>query len=109
MFTWLIDPGRVLDAGASVVRTAASSTVAAGAAVAAAARQGRSVAEKVRQEASPAWRALLDLRPRRAHRRVWTGEGQAHIEVRGMTGRGPTHRRLAAGVTRRLNRLRGVR
>jgi cation-transporting P-type ATPase I len=53
--------------------------------------------------------ALLDLRPRRTRRRVWTNDGEAGIEVRGLTGRGPTHRRLAAGVTRRLRNLRGVR
>jgi cation-transporting ATPase I len=72
-------------------------------------RQSRSLIETVDQEAAPLSKALLDLHPRRSHRRVWSGHGHAQIEVRGMTGSGPKHQRLATGVKRRLGRLRGVR
>ena len=70
---------------------------------------GRAGVDLVGREAGPASQALLDLRPGRARRRVWAGHGQAQIEVRGITGRGPRHRRVAAIVTRRLRRLDGVR
>jgi cation-transporting ATPase I len=69
----------------------------------------RSAVDAVGRQAGPASQALLDLQPGRAHRRVWAGHGQAHIELRGMTGRGQRHRRVAAGVTRRLRGLDGVR
>jgi cation-transporting ATPase I len=72
-------------------------------------RGGVSLAEKIRREAEPAARALTDLHPDRSRRRVWAEHGRAHIEVRGMTGSGPKHRRVAAGVTRRLRKLQGVR
>ncbi|MBR7829282.1 cation-translocating P-type ATPase [Actinospica sp. MGRD01-02] len=42
-------------------------------------------------------------------RRAWTRAGRAHIEVKGLTGRGETHRRVAADVTAALSRLRGVK
>ncbi len=63
----------------------------------------------LRREVVSETRALTDLRPGRTHRRVWSGHGHAHIEVRGMTGRGPQHQRLAAGVKGQIGRLRGVR
>jgi cation-transporting ATPase I len=72
-------------------------------------RQTRSLAEAVAQEAAPTSRALFDLRPRRVHRRVWSGHGHAQIEVRGMTGSGRRHQQLAAGVKRRLRQLGAVR
>src|SRR6266511_3777064 len=96
-------------AASRVASTATGLPSQAAAAAATAARQGRSLVDKVGQEAGPASRALLDLGPGRARRRVWAVPGHAHIEVRGMTGSGSTHRRVAAGVTRRLRSLRGVR
>jgi cation-transporting P-type ATPase I len=72
-------------------------------------RQGLSAAGTIGRQIVPSSRALLDLRPQRARRRVWVGHGHAHIEVRGMTGTGSEHRRLRDGVTRRLTRLKGVR
>lgn len=54
-------------------------------------------------------RTLADLGPRRGQRRVWSDGGHAAIEVRGLTGRGKTHRRVADGVTESLRRVRGVR
>ena len=74
-----------------------------------AARWVGSAADAVEQEAGPASQAVLDMRPGRTRRRVWASHGQAHIEVRGMTGRGPRHRRVAAIVAGRLGRLDGVR
>ncbi|HWG26157.1 cation-translocating P-type ATPase [Actinospica sp.] len=44
-----------------------------------------------------------------AVRRAWAHGGRAHIEVKGLTGRGETHRRVAAEVTAALTRLRGVK
>jgi cation-transporting P-type ATPase I len=72
-------------------------------------RRGISIAETIVREAKPAARALADLRPQRTNRRVWEGNGQAHIEVRGMTGSGPKHRELRSGVLNRIRKLRGVR
>jgi cation-transporting P-type ATPase I len=53
--------------------------------------------------------AITDLGPNRGRRRVWSRAGRAHVEVRGLTGRGPEHRRLAQDVTGALARLKGVR
>ena len=39
---------------------------------------------------------------------MWSRGGRADIEVRGLTGRGEKHRRLADEVTGALNRLKGV-
>ncbi len=47
--------------------------------------------------------------PARAARRVWSRGGRAHIEVKGLTGHGERHRRLAADVTAALGALKGVR
>jgi cation-transporting ATPase I len=44
----------------------------------------------------------------RIRRRVWSANGRACIEVRGLTGRGPQHRRLAAAVTSTLRSMKGV-
>src|SRR5438270_12515603 len=41
-------------------------------------------------------------------RRVWSRDGRAHIEVKGLSGRGSRHRRIAADVTSALVRLKGV-
>jgi len=77
--------------------------------VAAAATQAPARAAEVADSVRHSGRALLDLHPERARRRVWAGHGHAQIEVRGMTGSGSRHRRVAASVTDRLRRLRGVR
>ena len=53
--------------------------------------------------------AITDVGPSRVRRRVWSRAGRAHVEVRGLTGRGPEHRRLAQDVTAALTRLKGVR
>jgi cation-transporting ATPase I len=45
----------------------------------------------------------------RAARRIWASGGRAHIEVKGLTGRGERHRRLASDVTTALRRINGVR
>jgi cation-transporting ATPase I len=44
----------------------------------------------------------------RIRRRVWSANGRACIEVRGLTGRGLHHRRLAVAVTSTLRRMKGV-
>ncbi|NED96566.1 cation-translocating P-type ATPase [Phytoactinopolyspora alkaliphila] len=64
-------------------------------------------AESASREAMDAGRALTDLHPRRQHRRVWTGHGRAHIEVRGLEG--DHGRRLAERVPAALRRVQGVR
>jgi cation-transporting ATPase I len=84
-------PGTVLDAAATLSRRAVAAV------------------DTVQREARPAARSLGDVGPDREHRRVWSDHGHAHIEVRGLTGTGSTHRRVAADVTRRLQAMRGVR
>jgi len=106
-------PGRaVAGAAEQAGRLASAASGAPARAVAAASavtRRGVFVAETIRREAVPAARALFDLRPQRTRRRVWTGGEHAHIEVRGMSGSGPKHRRLRAGVRHRLTQQHGVR
>lgn len=53
--------------------------------------------------------SLGDVGPNRTARRVWSRRGRAHVEVRGLTGSGEQHRRLANDVTSALRRLEGVR
>jgi cation-transporting ATPase I len=52
--------------------------------------------------------SLADVGPRRGARRVWTRRGRAHVEVKGLTGRGERHRRIANDVVTALNRIEGV-
>jgi cation-transporting ATPase I len=84
-------PGTVLDTAVTLTRRAVAAV------------------DTVHREAGSATRSLGDLGQDRERRRVWTGQGHAHIEVRGLTGTGPTHRAVGAEVTRRLRGLRGVR
>ncbi|MFD7502906.1 HAD-IC family P-type ATPase [Streptomyces sp. NPDC059850] len=51
---------------------------------------------------------LRDTGEHRARRRMWTREGRAHVEVRGLTGHGETHDKLAGALTATLHRLHGV-
>ncbi|WP_259472034.1 cation-translocating P-type ATPase [Streptomyces shenzhenensis] len=51
---------------------------------------------------------LLDVGEDRGHRRVWARSGRAHIEVRGLDGRGERHERLAREVTGALRGVEGV-
>src|SRR4051812_3297614 len=71
------------------------------------ARHGRSTVEQAPRHAIGLAKALTDLHPRRTHRRVWENHGHAQIEVRGLGGDDPQHRRLEAGVRRALNGLHG--
>lgn len=52
--------------------------------------------------------AAADVGPSRSRRRVWSRGGRAHIEVRGMTGRGAAFQRLARDTTAALTDLKGV-
>ena len=52
---------------------------------------------------------LTDLGPQRELRRVWHRDGHASIEVRGLTGRGPGHQRVAGSLRSKLRGLPGVR
>jgi len=92
-----------------VVRTAGQVPAQLTAAAGSAARQATSAGEGLRRQAVPVTRVLLDLHPARARRRVWSGAGHAHIEVRGLTGSGRQHRQLAGGLRRRLRAIGGVR
>jgi cation-transporting ATPase I len=102
-----------ISTGVTAVRVPASAATAvpdrALAAAATLTRRGISIADTILREAKPAARELADLRPQRTNRRVWEGNGQAHIEVRGMTGSGAKHRELRSGVLSRMRKLRGVR
>jgi cation-transporting P-type ATPase I len=90
----LLLPARPAGAVASAGARAASAAV----------RQGVAVAARV--GASTA--AVADIGPSRDRRRVWSRGGRAHIEVRGLTGRGLDHRRLAGDVTSALTEIKGV-
>jgi len=99
-------------AGRTAVRVARLPAPAVARATSAATSLGRQAfarAEQLGREAAPASRALLDLHAQRSRRRVWSDGGRAHLEVRGLTGSGTRHRRLAASVRQRLGGLRGVR
>ncbi|GAA2313535.1 cation-translocating P-type ATPase [Streptomyces violaceusniger] len=51
---------------------------------------------------------LRDTGDRRTGRRVWTRSGRAHVEVRGLTGHGEGHDRLAQELEDALRRVAGV-
>jgi cation-transporting ATPase I len=52
---------------------------------------------------------VVEAGPRRVRRRVWSDEGRAHVEVRGLTGSGDRHHRLREHLTGTLRELKGVR
>lgn len=52
---------------------------------------------------------LVDLGAGRGRRHVWSQRGRAYIEVRGLSGRGSTHGRVAHLAEDAVGRLRGVR
>ncbi|MBB4772104.1 cation-translocating P-type ATPase [Actinomadura livida] len=52
--------------------------------------------------------ALATLAGGRPRRRVWIGEGRAHIQVNGLSGAGGRHRRYVDALTGALRRLDGV-
>ena len=52
---------------------------------------------------------LAEAGPRRARRRIWTADGRAHVEVKGLTGSGDRHHRLREHLTGTLRELKGVR
>jgi cation-transporting P-type ATPase I len=68
-----------------------------------------SQAARVPGTVSSALTGLGDVGLHRATRRTWSHEGRAHIEVKGLTGRGEQHRRLGADVAAALNEIKGVR
>ncbi|MBS2537725.1 cation-translocating P-type ATPase [Catenulispora sp. NF23] len=47
--------------------------------------------------------------PTRAGRRVWSADGRAHVEVKGLTGSGARHHALRTHLTGALRELKGVR
>jgi cation-transporting P-type ATPase I len=51
---------------------------------------------------------LADAGPRRGRRHVWRCPGRAHIEVRGLTGRGDRHERLSRELTAAVRTVEGV-
>jgi hypothetical protein len=103
----------VLAAGTNLTTRAASEAaqmpVRTVTAAAGAARHGLSAVEQAPRHTAWMAKALADLHSRRTHRRVWEHHGHAQIEVRGLTGSGSQHRRVAAGVRRAVNGLSGVR
>lgn len=52
--------------------------------------------------------AVTDVHGRRSRRRLWSGDGRAHVEVRGLGGRGDQHREVAAAVLSALRGLEGI-
>ncbi|MFL6114390.1 MAG: HAD-IC family P-type ATPase [Catenulispora sp.] len=59
--------------------------------------------------AATALGAVTGAGPQQRERRVWSRQGRAHVEVKGLTGHGERHRRLAGEVTAALRALEGVR
>nr|WP_079175904.1 cation-translocating P-type ATPase [Actinacidiphila rubida] len=51
---------------------------------------------------------LADAGERRGRRRVWRRADRAHIEVRGLTGRGERHERLGRDLTAAVRAIEGV-
>ncbi|MBL3670564.1 cation-translocating P-type ATPase [Streptomyces sp. M2CJ-2] len=92
--------------------TAVSVVEQAGAALVDAAQRGRralgGVVVGVPAGLAEAVGVLLDAGEDRGHRRVWARSGRAHIEVRGLNGRGERHERLAREVTGALREVQGV-
>ncbi|MEU0967635.1 HAD-IC family P-type ATPase [Streptomyces sp. NPDC005917] len=74
---------------------------------------GRQTAERVggavSGEVARAAEVVRDAGPVRGRRRVWSRPGRAHIEVRGLVGRGETQERLAGGLEPALAGVAGVR
>ena len=58
--------------------------------------------------AATALGAVTGEGPARRERRTWMREGRVHVEVRGLTGRGEGHRRLAEDLAAALRALEGV-
>ncbi|MBW8805810.1 MAG: HAD-IC family P-type ATPase [Catenulisporales bacterium] len=52
--------------------------------------------------------AVTGAGPQQRERRVWSRQGRAHVEVKGLTGHGERHRRLAEEVSAALRTLKGV-
>ncbi|XRQ09884.1 HAD-IC family P-type ATPase, partial [Actinomadura welshii] len=52
--------------------------------------------------------AVADLAAGGPGRRVWAHEGRAHIQVNGLSGEGPRHRKYVKALTDALRRLDGV-
>ena len=101
-----------MGAGGALVRPAATTAASVAGRMSGPARRragqaGDSARRRAGQVISAA-AAAADLGTRRRRRRVWAGAGRAHVEVRGLTGRGTAHRRLARDVTSELNGLKGV-
>ncbi|WP_051450670.1 cation-translocating P-type ATPase [Actinospica robiniae] len=82
-------------------------TAAAGAATVARAVGTAAVAQAA-QRPGPVLAAMADVGAGRHVRRVWTRSGHAHVEVRGLSGRGARHQKVAGDVTEALGRLEGV-
>jgi cation-transporting P-type ATPase I len=94
----LFGMGRV---AVGAARFAAASTMGAVDAVGTLAGSSRGAVEAVR--------GIAESGPRRARRRVWSADGRAHVEVRGLTGSGEQHHRLREHLTGSLRELKGVR
>ncbi|MEV6655364.1 cation-translocating P-type ATPase [Streptomyces sp. NPDC051219] len=52
--------------------------------------------------------AVTGTGDRRTRRRVWSGAGRAHIEVRGLTGSGEQHHAMADAVLAGVRQLEGI-
>ncbi|MBE1532018.1 HAD-IC family P-type ATPase [Actinomadura algeriensis] len=69
---------------------------------------GMSVVGTVLATADAGVRRVAELAAGGAHRRVWARDGRAHIQVRGLPGGGPAHRRYTSALAGALRRLEGV-
>ena len=88
-------------AAVGAARLAAASTMGAVDAVGTLAGTSRGAVEAVR--------GIAETGPRRTRRRVWSQDGRAHVEVKGLTGSGGRHHRLREHLTGTLRDVKGVR
>lgn len=72
-------------------------------------RAARRALRSVPSDLAEAATVLADAGARRGQRRLWRGRGRAHIEVRGLTGRGECHERLSRDLTAAVRAVKGVR
>lgn len=69
---------------------------------------GVAAVEEAARRPRPVLAAMADVGAGRHVRRSWTRAGHAHVEVRGLSGRGARHRKVSVDVTEALERMEGV-
>ncbi|GGO82650.1 HAD-IC family P-type ATPase [Wenjunlia tyrosinilytica] len=112
--------GRLLDTVAEQARGVADSPVDSAAsalsglldAVVSVVDTARRAGEKAAEAVPRAWGditdAVTETAGRRRRRRLWARAGRAHVEVRGLTGRGRRHRAVAQSLVESVRDIEGI-